>query len=130
MNTFLFMILHIFLNLAAIPLVDSSNELLCIQFHTDPGDNETTNNCDLSFSDSISLLNDYLDVVRLDSQVPSSFSIFSPQISSKFTLFLNFPEFVLIPSKFTAQNFPIILKKFLLNYIAYTFYKIFFKLEI
>ena len=54
---------------AAIPLVDSSNELLCIQFHTDPGDNEEEDFSELSFNDSISLLNEYLDVVRLDPQV-------------------------------------------------------------
>lgn len=54
--------------LAAIPLVDSSNELLCIQFHTDPSDSEE-DFTELSFKDSISLLNEYLDVVRLDPQV-------------------------------------------------------------
>ncbi|XP_065224019.1 OTU domain-containing protein 7B-like isoform X1 [Planococcus citri] len=55
-------------NTPAIPLVDSSNELLCIQFHTDPGDNEEEDFTELSFNDSISLLNEYLDVVRLDPQ--------------------------------------------------------------
>ncbi|XKL68879.1 hypothetical protein PGB90_006648 [Kerria lacca] len=52
----------------AIPVVDASNELLCIQFHTDPGDNETEDNSELSYNNSILLLNEYLDIVRLDSQ--------------------------------------------------------------
>ena len=54
---------------AAIPLVDSSNELLPIQFHADPGDKEMKNFSDLSYSDGVSLLNEYLDLARLDTQV-------------------------------------------------------------
>lgn len=54
---------------AAIPLVDWSNEMLPIQFHTDPGDNEIDDFGDMSAQDCISLLNEYLDVVRWDTQV-------------------------------------------------------------
>lgn len=55
----------------AIPLVDSSGKLLPIQFPVDPGENNQylDKNQDLSFSDSLSLLNSYLDIVKLDPQV-------------------------------------------------------------
>jgi len=57
--------------LGAIPLVDSSGKLLPIQFPVDPGENNhfLDKNQDLSFSDSLSLLNSYLDIVQLDPQV-------------------------------------------------------------
>lgn len=50
-------------------MVDWSNEMLPIQFHTDPGDNEIDDFGDMSTQDCISLLNEYLDVVRWDTQV-------------------------------------------------------------
>lgn len=57
--------------LGAIPLVDSNGELLPIQFPVDPGENDHSpdKNQELSFTDSLSLLNSYLDVVKLDPQV-------------------------------------------------------------
>lgn len=59
------------MNLGAIPLVDSNGELLPIQFPVDPGENDHSpdKNQELSFTDSLSLLNSYLDVVKLDPQV-------------------------------------------------------------
>ncbi|XP_026806285.1 OTU domain-containing protein 7B-like isoform X1 [Rhopalosiphum maidis] len=54
----------------AIPLVDSNGELLPIQFPVDPGesDHSPDKNQELSFTDSLSLLNSYLDIVKLDPQ--------------------------------------------------------------
>jgi OTU domain-containing protein 7 len=54
----------------AIPLVDSNGELLPIQFPVDPGENDhpPDKNQELSFTDSLSLLNSYLDIVKLDPQ--------------------------------------------------------------
>lgn len=51
--------------------MDSNGELLPIQFPVDPGENDHSpdKNQDLSFTDSLSLLNSYLDVVKLDPQV-------------------------------------------------------------
>lgn len=59
------------LNSGAIPLVDSNGELLPIQFPVDPGENDHSpdKNQELSFTDSLSLLNSYLDIVKLDPQV-------------------------------------------------------------
>lgn len=56
-------------------MVDSSNELLPIQFHSDPGDGDPTDLSDLPFNDSINLLNEYLDLARLDAQVGNIFNI-------------------------------------------------------
>lgn len=57
--------------LGAIPLVDSNGELLPVQFPVDPGENNhfLDKNQELSFTDSLSLLNSYLDIVKLDPQV-------------------------------------------------------------
>ncbi|VVC34852.1 Zinc finger, A20-type,OTU domain [Cinara cedri] len=54
----------------AIPLVDSNGELLPIQFPIDPGENDHSpdKNQDLTLIDSLSLLNSYLDIVKLDPQ--------------------------------------------------------------
>jgi len=51
--------------------VDSNGELLPIQFPVDPGedDHSPDKNQDLSFTDSLSLLNSYLDIVKIDPQV-------------------------------------------------------------
>lgn len=59
------------MNSGAIPLVDSNGELLPIQFPVDPGENDHSpdKNQELSFTDSLSLLNSYLDIVKLDPQV-------------------------------------------------------------
>jgi len=57
--------------LGAIPLVDSNGELLPLQFPVDPGESDLSpdKNQELSFTDSLSLLNSYLDIVKLDPQV-------------------------------------------------------------
>lgn len=60
-----------FLALAsAIPLTDNNHELLPIQFSIDPGDREDYGEkMQLSHSDCIGLLNEYLDVLRIDVHV-------------------------------------------------------------
>lgn len=55
---------------SAIPLTDSEHELLPIQFSIDPEDREDFGSkMELSQSESITLLKEYLDVVRIDEQV-------------------------------------------------------------
>lgn len=51
--------------------MDSNGELLPLQFPVDPGENDHSpdKNQDISFTDSLSLLNSYLDIVKLDPQV-------------------------------------------------------------
>ncbi|XP_050441635.1 OTU domain-containing protein 7B-like isoform X2 [Adelges cooleyi] len=55
---------------SAVPLVDSNGDLLPIQFPIDPGTTDQTpdKNQDLSFTDSLTMLNEYLDIVKLDPQ--------------------------------------------------------------
>lgn len=52
--------------------MDSCSELLPIQFSVDPGNNEeevTAPTTEINYSDSINLLNEYLDIARFDPQV-------------------------------------------------------------
>lgn len=51
--------------------MDSNGELLPLQFPVDPGENDHSpdKNQDISFTDTLSLLNSYLDIVKLDPQV-------------------------------------------------------------
>lgn len=52
---------------SGIPLTDNNHELLPIQFSIDPGDREDYGEkMQLSHSDCIGLLNEYLDVLRID----------------------------------------------------------------
>ncbi|XP_050520007.1 OTU domain-containing protein 7B-like isoform X2 [Daktulosphaira vitifoliae] len=57
---------------SAIPIVDSNGELLPLQFPIDPGNNEQNTipdkNHDLSLTDSLSIISEYLDIVKLDPQ--------------------------------------------------------------
>lgn len=55
---------------SAIPLTDSNHELLPIQFSVDPEDREDFGGkMELSYSESIALLKENLDVVRIEEQV-------------------------------------------------------------
>lgn len=55
---------------AVIPLVDSNHELLPLQFSLDPGDREDCGETmQLSQTDSVGLLKEYLDVLTVDLHV-------------------------------------------------------------